>query len=273
MRKIKEPIINQEEICNSFVELKYKERIIEKSIKYKEIISNVESLVNDESKFQSLNEDYNDYMIKMYSKNFSNKNYKNIYKFYQIIRNGEKYCPYCNVPTREVKQVDHYLPKSKFPALAIVAKNLVPICKECNELKGNYFSLENENQLIHPYYDIEMLDAFEYIECVITENINIGFRFSIKKLDRWSNTFYKRVIFHFKKLKIDELYLSDFVTEYSIYIEELNQLYQEEGIKEEIKKAIERKVKSYYNKKIMPWRYAGYKCLLESEWFFKTFFS
>ena len=78
MRKIKEPIINQEEICNSFVELKYKDRIIEKSIKYKEIISNVESLVNDESKFQSLNEDYNDYMIKVYSKKFSNKNYKNI---------------------------------------------------------------------------------------------------------------------------------------------------------------------------------------------------
>ncbi|WP_317411840.1 HNH endonuclease, partial [Clostridium baratii] len=226
MKKIKEPSLRQEEICNSFSDLKYKERVIEKSIKYKEILSNVEEHLEDENKFQKINEDYSDYMKKMYSSRFSNKQYKNIYKFYQEIRSKEKYCPYCNVPTREVRQVDHYLPKSNFPGLALVVKNLVPICKDCNEVKGNYYSLDKENQLIHPYYDIEMIDAFEYIECSIIEKTDIGFQFSIKKLDSWSDIFYKRVVFHFKKLKIDEIYLSDFIAEYDIYIDELKKCYE-----------------------------------------------
>ncbi|MDU1855817.1 MAG: HNH endonuclease, partial [Clostridium baratii] len=226
-----------------------------------------------ENKFQKINEDYSDYMKKMYSSRFSNKQYKNIYKFYQEIRSKEKYCPYCNVPTREVRQVDHYLPKSNFPGLALVVKNLVPICKDCNEVKGNYYSLDKENQLIHPYYDIEMIDAFEYIECSIIEKTDIGFQFSIKKLDSWSDIFYKRVVFHFKKLKIDEIYLSDFIAEYDIYIDELKKCYEILNTKDAIKMLIEKKVETYYDKKIMPWRYAGFKSLLESKWFFETFFN
>ena len=182
MRRIKIPDINQEDVCNSFSELKYKGRIIEKSIKYKDIIKNVEENFNDENEFVAIDNEYREYMKKIYSNKFSNKQYVNIYKFYKKIRESEKYCPYCNYPTREVKQIDHYLPKAKFLSLSIVVNNLVPICKKCNEIKAKYFSFDKENQLIHPYYDDEMNDAFEYIGCEIVENIEIGFKFYIKKV-------------------------------------------------------------------------------------------
>ncbi|MDU7364110.1 HNH endonuclease [Clostridium sp.] len=273
MRKIEEPRIDQREVCNSFSDLKYKERIIEKSIKYKEIISNVEESFNDENEFSNVNNEYGNYMKKMYSERFSNKQYAKIYKFYKEIRSMEKYCPYCNYPTREVKQIDHYLPKAKFPTLSIVVKNLVPICKECNEIKGEYYSFNKENQLIHPYYDYEMIDAFEYIECAIIEDSNIGFKFSIKKLESWNEIFHKKVIFHFEKLEIDKLYLSDFVTEFDVYFDELITVYECSKSKDIIKSLIKAKIDSYYKKRVMPWRYAGFKSLLENNWFFETFFN
>lgn len=273
MKKIEKPDINQEEVCSSFKSLKYKEIIIENSIKYKEIIDNVEENLNAENRLSLIDNEYRDYMKKMYSNRFSNKQYINLYKFYSKIRNNEKYCPYCNFPTREVKQIDHYLPKSKFPSLSIVINNLVPICKECNEIKDDYYSFDKENQFIHPYYDDEMNDAFEYIECEIIKDLQIGFKFYIKKLDCWDEMFYRKVMFHFKKLEVDKLYLSDFNTEFDVYLAELKMLYETEKSKESIKKLILVKVNTYYQKKIMPWRYAGFSSLLNSEWFFENFFS
>lgn len=272
MKKIDKPRIDQEEVCDSFRALEYKDRVIDKSVKYKEIISNVEENFNEESEFANINKEFRSYMKKMYSDRFSNKQYTKIYKFYQEIRNIERYCPYCNYPTREVKQIDHYLPKAKFPTLSIVVKNLVPICKECNEIKGDYYSFNIENQLIHPYYDYEMTDAFEYIECIIIEDSNIGFKFSIKKIEGWSEIFYRKVVFHFQKLEIDKLYLSDFITEFDVYFEELKRFYQTSKSIDFIKMLIKVKIDTYYEKRNMPWRYAGFKSLLENEWFFDTFF-
>lgn len=272
MRKINKPNIKQDDICNSFNSLKYKDRIIEKSNNYEIIINDIKKNLDDEKAFQTKHNDYTEYMKKMYSERFSKRQYENLYKFYQEIRGGEKYCPYCNMPSRMVRQIDHYLPKAKFPSLSIVAKNLVPICKDCNEIKGEYYSLNMENQLIHPYYDTEMVDSFEYIECTIIESDNIGFKFNIKKLDHWSDVFYKRIIFHFEKLEINKIYLSDFIAEFDVYIEELKKSYIDLGGRDIIKKLIKFRSESYYEKKIMPWRYAGLKALLESEWFFNNFF-
>lgn len=273
MKKIKIPDINQEDICNSFNELKYKERIIEKSIKYKEIIENVEENLNDENEFVALDIEYKEYMKKMYSDRLSKKQYVNIYKFYKKIRESEKYCPYCNYPTREVKQIDHYLPKAKFPSLSIVINNLVPICKDCNEIKGEYYSFDKESQLIHPYYDDEMNNAFDYIGCEIVEKIEIGFKFYIKKIAAWDDSFYKKIIFHFEKLEIDKLYLSDFNTEFDVYFTELKMLYESVKSKDIIRKLIQVKIDTYYEKKVMPWRYAGFSSLLKSDWFLETFFN
>jgi hypothetical protein len=273
MRKINKPEISQEDVCNSFNNLEYRDRVLEKSEKYDEIIVDVEALYKDELSFIKLNKSYLDYMKKMYSNRFSNKQYSKQYKFYNQIRSLEKCCPYCNFYTRQVRQLDHYLPKSKFPSLAIVAKNLVPICKDCNEIKDDYYSFEESEQLIHPYYDVLIEDIFDFLQCSVIEDINIGFKFNIIKLSKWDDddVFYKKLNFHFEKLKIDELYLSDFEAEFDVVLGELKMLYEDIDDEQIVRENLQRKVDVYFNNKVMPWRYAGFKSLLSSEWFFATY--
>jgi hypothetical protein len=272
MRKINKPNIKQEDVCNSFKDLEYKDRILDKSGRYDEIILDIEKFYNDEIAFMKKDEKYLTYMEKMYSNRFSNSKYNSQYEYYQKIRSAEKCCPYCNFYTRKVRQLDHYLPKTKFPALAIAVNNLVPICKDCNEEKKAHYSIKKTEQLIHPYYDEQLEDVFEFLQCSIVEDMNIGFRFYIKKLDNWDDVFYEKVKFHFVRLKIDDLYLSDFEAEFDVAFEELKILYKQINNEQIIRDNLQRKVESYLNTRSMPWRYVGFKSLLNCSWFFTTYF-
>lgn len=246
---------------------------MEKCEKYEDVISKVEENFNDEKEFILNHSEYKDYMKKMYSSRFSNNQYADSYKYYKQIRNSQKYCPYCNFHTREVKQLDHYLPKSKFPSLSIVVNNLVPICKDCNEKKDDYYSFNKSKQLIHPYYDHKIEDVFEFIQCeIIEDKMIIGFKFYVKKLSHWDDIFHEKIKFHFKKLEIDKLYLSDFNTEFDVYLNELKAMYEITKSKEMVRNSLQIKVNTYYKMKVMTWRYAGFKSLLNSDWFFENYF-
>jgi len=52
-----------------------------------------------------------------------------------------------------VGHLDHHLPKSRYPALAVTPLNLVPVCRDCNTFKGQRFPQSADKQMLHPYYD------------------------------------------------------------------------------------------------------------------------
>ena len=68
-------------------------------------------------------------------------------------------CPYCNRQytitinkgkNKSVRpQFDHFLPKSKYPYLALSFYNLIPCCSICNQIKSNNI----DKPLLHPYYE------------------------------------------------------------------------------------------------------------------------
>lgn len=74
-----------------------------------------------------------------------------------------KICPYCGRQHINVAQfpgyrdskpnIDHFLPKSSYPFLAISFRNLIPCCSVCNEManKGNYDPLKPTIGLYNPY--------------------------------------------------------------------------------------------------------------------------
>lgn len=62
-----------------------------------------------------------------------------------------KLCPQCGFG--HVKNLDHYLPKAKFPLFAVLPGNLVPSCRDCNMDKLASSARTAEAQTIHPYYD------------------------------------------------------------------------------------------------------------------------
>jgi len=59
-------------------------------------------------------------------------------------------CPMCGLS--EPRTLDHYLPKSKFPEFSVLAVNLIPVCYECNNRKGNRVSQKPESQFLHAIF-------------------------------------------------------------------------------------------------------------------------
>ena len=55
-------------------------------------------------------------------------------------------CPLCG--QRVVATLDHYLPKSRYAALAVNPANLIPACSDCNKAKSDAVA-----DTLHPYYD------------------------------------------------------------------------------------------------------------------------
>lgn len=92
---------------------------------------------------------------------FVNRGYETIDKGGFIQDTQIRVCPYCGMEvvrqsTRSKRQIDHYLPKRKYPFLALSYYNLIPACDLCNEVpnKGATDPLDQRERMkviMHPY--------------------------------------------------------------------------------------------------------------------------
>lgn len=264
MKKIALPNVNQSAIYDCLEDLIYKKEMSKASKEYLSHLKNVECLYQKEDKKIKCDNIYKNHILDLYKNKFTRQSAK-AYEYYKRIRESIKYCPYCNFPRRDASELDHYLPKSKFPILTFTVGNLVPICPYCNKKKLSYFSFKSEEMLVHPYFDEFIAEPLKYIACEILNKLKIDFHFYIKKKEEWNMEEFKKVEFHFQMLKLWDLYHSDFSSEFTSYFEELILIYQDEE-RVGVEKALERKLKSM-NDNYKPWMYAGFSALLNSEWF------
>jgi len=148
---------------------------------------------------------------------------------------GIKVCPYCNrqyvftvnnAGTRP--EFDHFLPKSKYPLLALSFYNLIPCCHICNHIKGNIrFTLE-EN--LYPYTD-SFHDKAEFVIEKYTSDIfhDRNSDFEIKLHDKSE----ERAKANINTFKLQEIYNEhkDYAHEIIIkavyYNESLKKLYSD----------------------------------------------
>lgn len=63
---------------------------------------------------------------------YSSKEWKSLRN--QVLSEHNEVCYYCD---GKATQVDHMFPLKQFPELALEKTNLVAVCRECNEAKGN----------------------------------------------------------------------------------------------------------------------------------------
>lgn len=148
----------------------------------KTLIQRIDSdLAKEEKKTPGSSTEFYDVMKEL----FVTKFYGNRFFFLKdkhIERIGVEVCPYCgrsyvysvNHPTKsnpntKVKtELDHFLPKSEYPYLAINYYNLVPSCKTCNDspCKWNNDPIGKDRgheYLMHPYEFRESDIQFSYI--------------------------------------------------------------------------------------------------------------
>ena len=135
-------------------------------------------------------------------------------------RMGLNTCVYCNasyaVATDDRKatfQVDHYLPKSKYPFLCISFFNLYPTCMHCNQIKSkettyNFCLYTKDPKELNPFkFSIDDKSIIKYL---------LSNDFELLKVNLKSDTLTKEVEEHFNFFHLGGLY-----SQFSDEIEEI----------------------------------------------------
>ena len=185
-------------------------------------------------------------------------------KYYDEIKQSSPFniCPLCG--HRTVEQVDHYLPKSKFPSLVVLPINLIPSCEKCNKIKLDDAPKNKEEQTLHPYYDNVI--EYQWLFAEVNETSPASFRFYVKDVDEFDYSLNKRIHYHFKTLELNILYASQtgaFVSDISY---RLSDLHEKGGI-EEVRKYLQEEEQTRRRCNINSWQRAMFQALSGSDWF------
>lgn len=114
----------------------------------------ISELVEFDIRLEALNADYSvlkDNILKIFDYSFFSctglpYNKKKVWGSYQLVNGiGLKTCPYCNESSTYAiydqnsgkmrAELDHFLPKSRYPFFALSFYNLIPVCHSCNHVK------------------------------------------------------------------------------------------------------------------------------------------
>jgi hypothetical protein len=175
----------------------------------------------------------------------------------------DKLCPTCGFG--QVKTLDHYLPKSKFPLYSVLPYNLIPACRDCNTEKLASTVNSAEMQTIHPYYDsnhfFDEQWLFARLECTTPPTVV----FFVDAPLHWDPISKKRVVSHFKEFNLSERFsvavstqlaaISDYLVILSDDLARQKHLLETAGI--------------YHNAHRNSWQTALTQALANSHWYWR----
>ncbi|QOU31549.1 HNH endonuclease [Vibrio coralliilyticus] len=113
-------------------------------------------------------------------------------------------CPFCGKPVSP-GTLDHFLPKKSWPEFSILQSNLVPQCRDCAPIKGDYYHCNNKGHalFISPIFS-SLLSSITF-EIIITFNNKtkeIGIDPTLRVPEHTPNKEKARIISHFDSLNI-----------------------------------------------------------------------
>ncbi|MEL6403468.1 MAG: HNH endonuclease signature motif containing protein [Chloroflexota bacterium] len=169
----------------------------------------------------------NNNLKKLYSDDLQKKDDPR--KIYDDLLASAKYgkCVYCSYG--ESVELDHLLPKSKFPEFSILPYNLVPSCRRCNALKLDYIPSNNRVGFVHPYYEDYSQIEWLYARPIFTNNfLNVEF-YVDDPLNLISAESLARLRFQFTKLNLNIRYSGQVASEISDIYYSLNNHFNKGG--------------------------------------------
>ncbi|EFL4497424.1 hypothetical protein ABU05_004382 [Escherichia fergusonii] len=192
-------------------------------------------------------------------------------KYYDKIKLNAKddICPYC--AQRNVSTLDHYLPKSLYPKLVVNTLNLVPCCMECNHIKREHYPKNNEEQLINPYFD-GLIEGVWLVATIKSKGQKPPvILFKAEPSNKIPAPLAERIIWHFNKFKLAELYTSQSGRQLSGIAESLKREW-EQGGDDNLRIALEEHYITWSTINENSWQSAMFAALLKSQWFISSGF-
>lgn len=186
---------------------------------------------------------------------------RDIYDQLMLAAQGDT-CPFCG--HRNVSTLDHSLPKSQYPALAVTPINLVPSCKDCNHRKGSLVLRAKGDQLLNAYYDDIEDELWLYSE--IIHGSPAGARFFVRVNPAWDGITAERVNNHFNILKLGQLYAAQAGRELLNMRGALAEMYDAAGV-EAVRDDLLRRHRSFSQVRTNSWEAALYAAAAASDWY------
>lgn len=200
-------------------------------------------------------------MEKVYTQRMAKKNGPGR-AYYDAIFNSSAKCLLCI--HRTVDTLDHHLPKTHYPVLAVTPANLIPACSTCNKAKLASVPGSPEDAALHPYFDCVERERWLYAEVVQGTPAVVKFR--VVPDDDWTEELGKRVQAHFAGLDLNGLYCAEATDELSSIRHQLKGIFAQEG-SVGVKSEMLARFESARAARLNGWRAATYECFAESDWF------
>ncbi len=171
-------------------------------------------------------------------------------------------CPLCT--QRLASTLDHYMPKTKFPALVVAPLNLVPACSDCNKAKLAAVPTSAELVTLHPYYDD--LGEEVWLRARVVELHPAAIRFDVLPPASWDAVLAARVRHHFKSFGLATLFASEAAEELMHMRHQLRSL-RAAGVRDGVKAELLRRAESCAAVRPNGWRAATYRACADNRWF------
>ncbi len=171
-------------------------------------------------------------------------------------------CPLCG--HRTVSTLDHHLPKTHYPALAVSPLNLVPACGDCNKAKLASFPANASEETLHPYFDD--IDGGRWLYADVLHTRPAALRFFVEAPAHWSAELTLRVERHFKTLGLGRLYASEAADELLNIRHQLRVLHESGGAAL-VQVELQDRAESCQEARRNGWRSVTYEAFAESLWF------
>jgi hypothetical protein len=170
-------------------------------------------------------------------------------------------CPLC--AQGHVRTLDHYLPKSLYPSLAVTPLNLVPACSDCNKAKMSQAPKSAGEQPLHPYFD--NFETRSWLRAEVLENAPVAVRFFIDSPADWGQIGAERLAQHFRTYKLNEMYAS-YAGEELTNIREVIRLLPS-ATPETVRDYLGVERAKYEARHLNSWQTALYTATSKSDWF------
>jgi 5-methylcytosine-specific restriction endonuclease McrA len=171
-------------------------------------------------------------------------------------------CPLC--AQRTVSTLDHHLPKTLFPSLAVAPINLVPACLECNKAKHDSVPRSALEQTLHPYFDD--VDGEGWLVALVNEPSPATLTFFVTRCPSWDDVTNARVRTHFRTFALAELYASHAAEELLNIRFQLQRL-SDAGGEASVRAHLTEQAQSRAANQLNSWQTATYRALAASDWY------
>lgn len=173
-------------------------------------------------------------------------------------------CPFCGLG--QASTLDHYLPKSKHPLIAVLPINLIPACKDCNTDKSTTIAVTEGEQCLHPYFDHQHFVTEQWLYAEVRQTAPASIHFYVSPPAHWDEVSKNRVQSHFNDFKLADRYSKEAGNQLACLMDTLVAYQGMMGVGG-VKMHLDIEARSNFTQHCNSWQTAMFQALAASDWY------